>query len=201
MAADLPADNARAAAWAARFHAPVLAAALAVLPLVALSLTHPHGIWHTVEVVGHLAVWLTFAVEVAVMLGVVRDRRAWIRGHRLELLVVLVSAPLVPLALAVAPALRLLVLAKLFKTLKLAKVVKLAKLDKSMRLVRRRLTLDGAASVALGVLALAIAALTVVSMLTGTAPLEGGGRTLALVVTGMLATFGVNHLRVRASRS
>jgi hypothetical protein len=198
--ADLATDDPRGAAWEARLRPAILAAALAVLPLVALSLTHPHGTWHTIEVAGHLAVWLTFAVEVAVMLAVVRDRRGWIRGHRFELLVVAVSSPVVPLALAVAPALRLLVVAKLFKTLKLAKVVKLAKLGKSMRLVRRKLSLDGAASVALGVLALALAALTVVSMLTGTASLEGGGRTVALVVAGMLATFGVNHLRVRAAR-
>jgi len=198
--ADLTTDDPRGAAWEARLRAPVLAAALAVLPLVALSLTHPHGTWHTVETAGHLVVWLTFAVEVAIMLTVVADRRAWIRGHRFELLVVAAASPLVPLALAVAPALRLLVVAKLFKTLKLAKAVKLAKLGKSFRLVRRKLHLDGVASVALGVLALAIAVLTVVSMLTEEAPLEGSARTAALVVAGMLATFGVNHLRVRAAR-
>ena len=198
--ADLATDDPRGAAWEARLRAPVLLAALAVLPLVALSLTHPHGTWHTIETAGHLVVWVTFAVEVAVMLSVVRDRRAWIRGHRFELLVVAASSPVVPLALAVAPALRLLVVAKLFKTLKLVKVLKLAKLGKSVRLVRRKIALDGPASLALGVLALAIAALTVVSMLTGDAPLQGGGRTVALVVAGMLATFGVNHLRVRAAR-
>lgn len=191
----------RGAAWEARLRVPVLLAALAVLPLVALSLTHPHGAWHHVETAGHLLVWGTFVVEVAIMLAVVRDRRAWIRGHRFELLVVLVSAPVVPLALAVAPALRLLVVAKLFKTLKLAKAVKLAKLGKSVRLVRRKRALSGAASVGLGVLALAIAALTVVSMLTDDPPLEGGGRTVAFVVAGMLATFGVNHLRTRAARA
>jgi len=129
----------------------------------------------------------------------VRDRRAWIRGHRFELLVVAASSPLVPLALAVAPALRLLVVAKAFKTLKLAKAIKLAKLGKSVRLVRRKLALSGGASLALGVLALVLAALTVISMLTGSAPLEGGARTVALVVAGMLATFGVNHLRARAA--
>ena len=102
-----------------------------------------------------------------------------------------------PLALALAPALRLLIVAKLFKTLKLAKAIKLAKLGKSVRLLRRRLALSGAASVALGVLALALAALTVVYMLTGESPLEGAARTVALVVAGMLATFGVNHLRRR----
>ncbi len=198
--ADPTTDDPRGAAWAARFHAPVLVAALAVLPLVALSLTHPRGTWHTIEVAGHLIVWLVFAIEVVVMLAVVRDRRAWIRGHRFELLVVAASSPVVPLALAVAPAVRLLVVAKLFKTLKLAKVVKLAKLGKSVRLVRRKLRLEGAASIALGVLALLIAVLTVVSMLTGKAPLEGGGRTVAFVVAGMLATFGANHLRVRAAR-
>ncbi len=198
--ADLASDDPRAAAIEARLRPAVLIAALAVLPLVALSLTHPHGTWHTIETAGHLVVWLTFVVEVAVMLTVVADRAAWIRGHRFELLVVAVSSPVVPLALAVAPALRLLILAKLFKAMKLAKVVKLAKLGKSIRLVRRKLTLDGAASVALGVIALAIAALTVVSMLTDNAPLEGGGRTVAFVVAGMLATFGVNHLRVRAAR-
>lgn len=199
--ADPATADPRAAAWEARFRVPVLTAALAVLPLVALSLTHPHGAWQTIEVAGHLAIWLTFAVEIVVMLAVVADRRAWMRGHRLELLVVVASSPAVPLALAVAPAVRLLVLAKLFKTLKLAKAIKLAKLGKSWRLIRRRITLDGASSAALGVLALALAILTAVSMLTGRAPLQGGGRTVALVLAGMLATFGVNHLRVRAARS
>ncbi len=196
--ADLAHDDPRGAAWEARLRAPVLAAAFAVLPLVALSLTHPHGTWHTVETAGHWIVWLTFAVEVAIMLAVVRDRPAWIRGHRFELLVVAVSSPVVPLALALAPALRLLIVAKLFKTLKLAKAIKLAKLGKSVRLVRRKLALGGAASLALGVLALALAALTVASMLSGDAVLEGDARTVALVVAGMLATFGVNHLRLQA---
>ena len=51
----------RAEAWEARFRTPIIVAALAVLPLLALSLSHPHGVWHTVEVAGHWAVWLTFA--------------------------------------------------------------------------------------------------------------------------------------------
>ena len=198
--ADLPHDDPRGAAWEARLRRPVLVAAVAVLPLVALSLTHPHGAWHTIEIAGHWVVWLTFAVEVAIMLTVVADRGAWIRGHRFELLVVAVSSPIVPLALALAPALRLLIVAKVFKTLKLAKAIKLAKLGKSVRLVRRKLALSAAASLALGVLALALAALTVVSMLTGDAVLEGDARTVAFVVAGVLATFGVNHLRLQATR-
>ena len=185
----------RAAAWEARFRTPVIVAALAVLPLLALSLSSPHGVWHTLEVAGHWAVWLTFAVEVAVMLAIVRNRRAWIAGHRFELLVVAVSTPLLPLALTAAPALRLLIVAKAFKTLKLVKAIKLAKLAKSVRLLRRKLALTGFASVALGVVALALAAGTVVYMLTGGAPWKGDARTIALVVAGVLATFGVSHLR------
>jgi hypothetical protein len=197
--AGLATDDPRAAAWERRLRAPVLTAAVAVLPLLALHLTHPHGALAILETAGHSGVWLVFVVEVVVMLRVVRDRRAWIDGHRFELLVVVVSSPLVPLALALAPALRLLVVAKAFKALKLAKVIKLAKLGKSVRLLRRKLTLRGAASIALGVLALALAVVTVAYMLTGESALAGAERTVALVVAGMLATFGVNHLRRRVA--
>jgi hypothetical protein len=197
--AGLATDDPRAAAWERRLRAPVLTAAVAVLPLLALHLTHPHGALAILETAGHCGVWLVFVVEVVVMLRVVRDRRAWIDGHRFELLVVVVSSPLVPLALALAPALRLLVVAKAFKALKLAKVIKLAKLGKSVRLLRRKLALRGAASIALGVLALALAVVTVAYMLTGESALAGAERTVALVVAGMLATFGVNHLRRRVA--
>jgi len=201
MAQDLDTEDPRAAAWEARLRMPVLVAAFAVLPLIALSLAHPRGLWHSVEVMGHWAVWLAFAVEVVVMLSVVKDRRAWIGGHRFELLVVVAASPLVSLALALAPALRLLVLAKAFKALKVAKAIKLAKLAKSVRLLRRKLVLEGAAEFALGAVAIALAALTVGYMLTGDAPLKGNARTVALVAAGMLATFGVNHLRIRTARA
>ena len=189
-----PTSNPRAAAWEQRLKVPVVVAALAVLPLVALGLSQPTGVWHSVEVVGHWAIWLTFVAEVAIMLTLVDDRRAWIRGHRLELLVVGLSSPLVPLALAIAPALRLLILVKAFKTLKLAKAIKLAKLHKSVRMVRRKLVLTGPASLALGLLALALGGLTAAYMLTGRSPLTGSEQTAALLAAGMLVTFGVNHM-------
>ena len=198
--ADLASSDPRAARFEKRFRMPIIVAAVAVLPLLALSLSHPHGVWHGVEVAGHWLVWLTFFVEVAVMLSIVRDRRAWIDGHRFELLVVAVSSPLVPLALAVAPALRLLIVAKAFKTLKLAKAIKLAKLGKSVRLLRRKLALGERASIALGLIALLLAAATVTYMLTGSSPWHGDVRTLAFVVAGMLATYGVNHLRRERER-
>ena len=69
-----------------------------------------------------------------------------------------------------------------------------------MRLLRRKLALDGAASIALGILALALATVTVVYILTGSSAFEDAERTVALVVAGMLATFGVNHLHRRATQ-
>jgi hypothetical protein len=199
--ADLATTDPRAAGWERRLLAPVIAAAAAVLPLLALHLTHPHGALAAVETAGHWIVWLVFMAEVVVMLCVVQDRRGWIDGHRFELLVVVLSSPLVPLALALAPALRLLIVVKAFKAFKLAKAITLAKLGKSVKLLRRKLALRGAASVALGVLALGLAAVTIAYMLTGESALEGAERTVALVVAGMLATFGVNHLRRRAAEA
>jgi hypothetical protein len=196
----IPSKNARVAAWEKRLMVPVVIAATAVLPLVALGLSQPTGAWHTVETVGNWAVWLTFVVEVTIMLAVVDDRLAWARGHRLELIVVVLSSPLVPLALAVAPAIRLLIVVKAFKALKLAKAVKLAKLHKSVRLLRRKLTLTGAASTALGLLALALGGLTTGYILTGSSPLKGAEQSAVLVCGGVLLTFGVNHLNARSAR-
>ena len=127
------------------------------------------------------------------MLWVVDDRRAWMSGHRYELLVVAASSPLLPLALAVAPAFRVLFVLKAFKTLKLAKALKLAKLHKSDRLVRRRLRLGPRASMALGLVSFALGALTVAYMLTGRSPLEDDGRTLALLAAGALTVFAAGR--------
>ena len=106
-----------------------------------------------------------------------------------------VSSPLIPLALALAPAVRLLIVAKAFKALKLSKAVKLAKLHKSVRLLRRKLALTGAVSIALGVLALVLGGLTAGYMLTGSSPLKGAEQSAVLVAGGILVTFGVNHLK------
>ena len=196
----LPSKSPRVAAWEKRLKVPVVIAATAVLPLVALGLSQPTGVWHTVETVGHWAVWLTFVIEVAIMLAVVDDRLAWASGHRLELLVVVVSSPLVPLVLAVAPALRLLIVVKAFKALKLSKAIKLAKLHKSVRLLRRKLTLTGASSTALGFLALALGVLTTGYMVTGRSPLKDAEQSAVLVAGGVLVTFGVNHVKARSAR-
>ncbi len=66
--------------------------------------------------------------------------------------------------------------------------------------MRRKLALTGAASIALGLVALALGGLTAAYMVTGRSPLKGAEQSAVLVAAGVLVTFGVNHLTARASR-
>lgn len=107
-----------------------------------------------------------------------------------------------PLALAVAPALRLLVVARAFKALKLAKVIKLGKLRKSVAVLRRRLHLGPGAELALAAVGLTLALGFVVYILTDEAPLADGETTVALLALGIVITFCVAHIhrRIRPRR-
>jgi MFS family permease len=201
MTATETATDLRAARWERRLKPLVIGAAAAVLPLLALSLTHPHGAWEEVETIGHWIVWLLFAVEAGIMLTVSRDRLGWASSHRFELLIVAVSSPLVPLALAAAPALRLLVVAKAFKALKLAKAIKLGKLHKSVKLLRRRLRLGPRAELALAAVGLTLGAGMLVYIVTDETPLANTGNTIALLAVGALVTTCVAHLHRRAKRA
>ena len=195
MAANAATADLRASEWEARLRPFVLAAALGVIPLVALSLAHPKGVSHGVEVVGHWAVWLVFLAEVVVMLAVVDDRRAWLDAHRFEVLVVVVSSPILPMAVAFIPALRVLLVAKAFKTIK---VVKLAK---GWRLLHRRFAITGTTGVVLGAVSLAIAAIGILYVATDHSLLHGAAHVAARIAVGALGVFGVNHLRGRRGRS
>ncbi len=187
----------RAAAWERRLTPVVLGAAIAVLPLLALSLARPHGTLHEVEAIGHWVVWLLFFAEAAIMLTVSQDRLGWASGHRFELLIVVVSSPFLPLALAAAPALRLLVVAKLFKALKIVKLAKLGKLGKAIKLLRRKLRLSPTGELVLAAVGLTLGLATVVYIVTDDAPLDDLGNTLALVAAGVLLTSCVAHLHRR----
>lgn len=164
----------------------IIVAAIAVLPLLMLALTHPYGIWKHVEIGGHWVIWTVFCSEVAIMLSITKDRRAWLKSHRFEVIVVAASSPLLPLALAFAPAARFLIVGKLFKTLKLGKLFKLGKLVKSIRLMHAKLKLTKARLAALVALAGVIALSTLAYMLTGKVGASVFSETVVLVVCGLL---------------
>lgn len=59
----------------------MLAAALLVIPFLVLEESNVDASWHAAAAVLNWGTWLAFLAELAVMLAVVRDRRAWLRKH------------------------------------------------------------------------------------------------------------------------
>ena len=77
--------------------------------------------WRTVAVVANWAILLVFALELVVMLIVVRDRWRWLRTHPLEVAVVVLTPPFLPASLQAARVLRLLRLLRLLPAIRIAR--------------------------------------------------------------------------------
>lgn len=105
--------------WERRLQAPLLVASLLVVPAVVLDAGQYGTPWDTVGLVLNWATWFAFVVEVAIMLWVVEDRRAWIRAHPLEVAVTALSPPVLPGPLQSIRVLRLLRLSRLLLTAKM----------------------------------------------------------------------------------
>jgi voltage-gated potassium channel len=106
---------------ARRFDLPMLAAALLVVPVVAIEQSSLGEGWQSIASVLNWAIWLAFAAEVLVMLTVVPDKWRWVREHPLEVFIVLVTPPFIPAGLQAARALRLLRLVRLLRLASLAR--------------------------------------------------------------------------------
>jgi voltage-gated potassium channel len=98
-----------------RFEWPVLGAALLVIPIIAVEETTPGEPWDTLASVSNWGVWLLFLAEVVTMLAVVPDRRAWLRGHVLDVAIVVLTPPVLPASMQAARVFRL------FRLLRLAR--------------------------------------------------------------------------------
>jgi voltage-gated potassium channel len=98
---------------AARLEPPLLFAALLTIPALAIQGSSAGSDAQTVASVLNWIIWLAFTAEAIVMLAVVPDRRAWLRGHLLEIAIVVLTPPFGPAALQSARALRLLRLLRL----------------------------------------------------------------------------------------
>jgi len=90
-----------------RFEGPVLAAALLVIPVIVVEETNSGAPWDTVAAVANWAIWLVFVAEVVTMLAVVRSRRVWLRGHVLDVAIVLLTPPVLPASMQAARLFRL----------------------------------------------------------------------------------------------
>lgn len=101
----------------------MLVAALLVIPVMAVEAGQSNvgEPWRDAARVLNWIIWVAFAVELAVMLAVVRDRRAWVKTHPLEVAVVLLTPPFLPASLQSLRVLRLLRLLRLLRIAKLAR--------------------------------------------------------------------------------
>lgn len=105
------------------FAIPMLVAALLVIPVIAVEQSDAGDTWRGIASVTNWAIWIAFAVELVVMLVVVRDRWAWVRSHVLELVVVFLTPPFLPSSFQALRALRLLRLLRLLRVAQYARRV------------------------------------------------------------------------------
>ena len=113
--------EARAKRISARLEPIVFAASLLVVPMLLIDATNAPPYLRAASWVMNWTSWLVFVAEITIMLSVVPDRRAWIRTHRLDVVVTLVTAPF---------------LATAFATLRLFRLARLARLARLTRLFR-----------------------------------------------------------------
>lgn len=135
MATIDPHADPRGARWEARLRRPVMAAALLALPTVFLYFSKLEGWVAILAVALAWSIWLVFVTEAAIMLTVVRDRRAWIRGHLFGLAIVVATFP------ALTQILEGLLAARALSTLQGTRVLQVLYLAKAGKLIKSALIL------------------------------------------------------------
>ena len=111
----------RSARVAKRFERPLIVAAVLTIPVTILQLLPPPDPWRTVADVLNWMIWLAFFAELVVMLAVVPSKRGWLRGHPLEVAIVVLTPPILASVVQSARVLRLL---RLLRFLRLAPLVR-----------------------------------------------------------------------------
>lgn len=137
MAGIDPATDPRGARWEHRLHLPVLAAAWLAIPTVLLYFSKLEGALAIVAVALAWGIWLVFLLEAVIMLSVVRDRRAWARGHVFGIAILLATFPLLTSILEGLLAARALSSLQAARVLQVLYLAKAAKLIKSALILRR----------------------------------------------------------------
>jgi voltage-gated potassium channel len=106
----------------------LLIAAVAVVPVILIEQSHTGSTAKTAAEVANWVIWSLFAGEAALMLGLSADRRGWAQRHKLELAVVILTPPILPVGL---------------QALRVLRVLRLLRLVVAVRLARRLFSVEG----------------------------------------------------------
>ena len=98
---------------------PILVAASLVIPVIAVEQSAHSEPWTTASTALNWLIWTTFAAELVATTVVAERRGQWLRGHLIELAVVVLTVPLLPALLQGTRALRLLRLLRLLRSTQL----------------------------------------------------------------------------------
>lgn len=135
--------DARSRYFADRLKVPMLVAAGLVIPSVVIDVNDFPDPWSAIGFALNVGIWVAFLFEFTVMMLVVPDRTGWIRTHKLETFLVVVSMPVLPVGLA---------------SLRLVRLLRITRLARLAKLSRETFSLRGLPYVALLTFLLVIAA-------------------------------------------
>jgi len=109
----------------------LLVLALLVIPVVLIQESHASHGWREAATIANWAIWIGFIVEFLFVIAVAQRKRAALRAHWLELLIVVVTPPFIPRVLSSLRAARLL---------RLLQVARLGLLGEQALVIERTLT-------------------------------------------------------------
>ncbi|HVV90528.1 MAG TPA: potassium channel family protein [Solirubrobacterales bacterium] len=118
-----PGMDERSTRIAERLATPMLVASALVIPSVALSESHPGGALQTIAFTLNWITWCAFLFELVVMLAVVPERWTWLKHNPLDLVICVLTPPVLPAGLQSLRALRLLRLIRLLRLAQLSREV------------------------------------------------------------------------------
>jgi voltage-gated potassium channel len=95
----------------------IVVLALLVVPVVLIEESNLSGAWASVAVVGNWVIWLGFTAEFTYVLRVAPRKKAALRAHWLDVVIVIMTSPVLP---ALLSSLRLARLVRLLRLLRLA---------------------------------------------------------------------------------
>jgi voltage-gated potassium channel len=97
------------------FEWAIVGLALLVVPVILIEESHPSDTMRAVAAVGNWIIWLGFAAELAFVLKVAPRRKAALRAHWLDAVIVVLTAPVVPALLSFLRASRAIRLLRLLR--------------------------------------------------------------------------------------